>query len=267
MSFDARNGGFGRAPKFPMSHNLLFLLRYYLKNDDTNALEMVETTLQKMRAGGIYDQIGYGFHRYSTDGKWFLPHFEKMLYDQAMLTMAYTEAYQAAGKDEYRKTAEEILEYVLRDMTSPEGGFYSAEDADSEGIEGKFYIWRVNEIYEHLPKGDADLIIKAFGFNDNGNFFEEASGEVTGENVLFISKPLKDIAGEFSLSESELEGRTKQALSKLYDVRKKRVHPHKDDKILIDWNGLMIAAFAKAAKAFDEQKYADAAKGHGFHPQ
>ncbi|MGH7792737.1 MAG: thioredoxin domain-containing protein, partial [Thermodesulfobacteriota bacterium] len=158
QSFDTVHGGFGRAPKFPTPHNLLFLLRYWKRSEDNKALEMVEKTLDAMRRGGVYDHIGFGFHRYSTDPQWLLPHFEKMLYDQAMLTIAYTEAYQATGKKDYEKTAREVFRYVLRDMTAPEGGFYSAEDADSEGEEGKFYLWTEDEIREILGKEDADLI-------------------------------------------------------------------------------------------------------------
>jgi uncharacterized protein YyaL (SSP411 family) len=160
--FDTAHGGFGGAPKFPTPHNLLFLLRYWKRTGDEKALEMVEKTLEEMRRGGIYDHIGFGFHRYSTDPEWLLPHFEKMLYDQAMLAMAYIEAYQATGKEEYAKTAREIFTYVLRDMTAPGGGFYSAEDADSEGEEGKFYLWTEGEIRQALGKEEADLIIKAF---------------------------------------------------------------------------------------------------------
>ena len=146
--YDPQNGGFGTAPKFPTPHNLLFLLRYWHRTGDEHALQMVETTLQAMRMGGIYDHVGFGFHRYSTDAEWLVPHFEKMLYDQALMAIAYTEAYQATGKEEYARTAREILEYVLRDMTSPQGGFFSAEDADSEGEEGKFYVWTAEELKE-----------------------------------------------------------------------------------------------------------------------
>ena len=155
--FDLQNGGFGSAPKFPTPHNLLFLLRYWKRNNDANALDMVETTLQAMRMGGVYDHVGFGFHRYSTDARWFAPHFEKMLYDQALLAMAYSEAYQATHKVEYANTAREILAYVHRDMTSEDGGFYSAEDADSEGVEGKFYLWSVAELKALLDKDEFSL--------------------------------------------------------------------------------------------------------------
>jgi uncharacterized protein YyaL (SSP411 family) len=157
--YDARHGGFGEKPKFPTAHNLMYLLRFYQRNKETHTLEMVETTLQNMRRGGIYDHVGFGFHRYSTDERWLLPHFEKMLYDQAILTMAYTEAFQVTGKAEYKTTVEEILTYVLRDMTDPDGGFYSAEDADSEGEEGKFYVWSTGEVREILSKNEAEKAI------------------------------------------------------------------------------------------------------------
>ncbi|MEQ9619893.1 MAG: thioredoxin domain-containing protein [Deltaproteobacteria bacterium] len=259
--FDETNGGFGTAPKFPTPHNHLFLLRYWKRTGDEQALQMVEKSLREMRLGGVYDHIGFGFHRYSTDPKWFLPHFEKMLYDQAMLAMAYTEAWQATGKKEYEKTAREIFEYVLRDMTAPGGGFYSAEDADSEGEEGKFYVWTAEEIREVLGKEEADLIIKTYSVEESGNFSEEASGEKTGENILHLKEPLSEAASSYSVSEERFEERIETARKKLFDAREKRVHPHKDDKILTDWNGLMIAALSGGASAFDDPRYAEAARG------
>lgn len=259
QNFDTVHGGFGRAPKFPTPHNLLFLLRYWKRSDEDRALEMVEKTLQAMRLGGIYDHIGFGFHRYSTDPEWFLPHFEKMLYDQAMISMAYIEAYQATGKEEYERTAREIFSYVLRDMTSPGGGFYSAEDADSEGEEGRFYLWTEDEIRRTLGKEEADLIIRVFNIEKGGNFSEEATGRKTGGNILYMERPLADIASLLNLSEKELEGRLESARERLFLARERRIHPHKDDKILTDWNGLMIAALAKGAQAFNEPGYAEAA--------
>jgi hypothetical protein len=258
--FDKTFGGFGSAPKFPTPHNFLFMLRYWKRSGDEKSIEMVEKTLQAMREGGIYDQIGFGFHRYATDREWLVPHFEKMLYDQAMLTLAYLETYQATGKGLYRETAEEIFTYVLRDMTSPEGGFYSAEDADSEGVEGKFYVWPEKEIRQRLDKDEADLIIHAFHVKKEGNFSEEATGKSTGENILHLGKPISEIAKERNMSPQELTARISKARKKLFDIREKRIHPHKDDKILTDWNGLMIAAFARGAQVLGERTYARAAE-------
>ncbi len=248
-TFDAQNGGFGTSPKFPTPHQLLFLLRYWKRSGDAHALAMVEKTLRAMRQGGIYDQVGFGFHRYSTDARWLVPHFEKMLYDQALLAMAYTEAFQATGKAEYRQTAREILTYVLRDMTSPEGGFYSAEDADSQGQEGKFYLWTQSEIRQVLGAG-AGPFIKAYGVEDGGNFADEASGQQGNSNILHRT------AAPSPAAAPSLEA----ARQKLFAAREKRVHPRKDDKILTDWNGLMIAALAKAGRAFGEPRYTQAAQ-------
>ncbi len=248
-TFDAQNGGFGTSPKFPTPHQLLFLLRYWKRSGDVHALAMVEKTLRAMRQGGIYDQVGFGFHRYSTDARWLVPHFEKMLYDQALLAMAYTEAFQATGKAEYRQTAREILTYVLRDMTSPEGGFYSAEDADSQGQEGKFYLWTQSEIRQVLGAG-AGPFIKAYGVEDGGNFADEASGQQGNSNILHRT------AAPSPAAAASLEA----ARQKLFAAREKRVHPRKDDKILTDWNGLMIAALAKAGRAFGEPRYTQAAQ-------
>ncbi len=258
--FDARFGGFGQAPKFPTPHNMMFLLRVLATNTrSTHALQMVEGTLKAMREGGIYDHVGFGFHRYSTDIHWLVPHFEKMLYDQALLAMTYTEAYQATGKEEYRKTAEELLRYVLRDMTAAEGGFYSAEDADSEGEEGKFYVWTLDEVERVLDRDQTDLISQVLNVYAKGNFRDEATGRVTGANILHMRGSLAETARKMGLSDEELGTRLENARSSLFRSREKRIHPHKDDKVLTDWNGLMIAAFAKAAQAFDREDYADAA--------
>ena len=259
--FDDQHGGFGSAPKFPSPHNLLFLLRYWKRTGTEKALEMVEKTLQEMRHGGIYDHVGFGFHRYSTDSKWLLPHFEKMLYDQAMLAMAYTEAYQATGKEEDRKTAREIFAYVLRDMTAPEGGFYSAEDADSQGEEGKFYLWTEEEIRPVLGSEEVDLMVKVFNIEKDGNFTEQATGKRTGRNILHLTKSLKELAFDLKMPDQDLQKHLERARQRLFTYREKRIHPLKDDKILTDWNGLMVAAFAKGAQVFDEPKYAEAAKG------
>ncbi len=255
-AFDEQHGGFGGAPRFPTPHNLTYLLRYRKRTGDLMALRMVERTLSALSMGGIYDHVGFGFHRYSTDARWLVPHFEKMLYDQALLAMAYTEAYQATGNDEFKRTACEVFTYTLRDMTSPEGGFYSGEDADSEGVEGKFYVWAENEIDSVLGQ-DSEMMKKVFGIDKNGNFREE--GESSGKNILHLSKTLSELASDLKLPEDELRRRMTGAGQKLFAARDKRVHPGKDDKILADWNGLMIAALAKGAQAFDLPEYADAA--------
>ncbi|GAK55211.1 hypothetical protein U27_02043 [Candidatus Vecturithrix granuli] len=258
--FDARHGGFGAAPKFPTPHNLSFLLRYWKRNNDETALSMVERTLQAMQLGGMYDHIGFGFHRYSTDERWLLPHFEKMLYDQALLSMTYLEAYQATGKETYARVAREIFTYVLRDMTSPEGGFYSAEDADSEGVEGKFYVWSAREIQELFEETDADLILKLFNFESNGNFRDQATGLKTGENIVYLRQSVEKTAVVLQMSEEALRQKLEQIRQRLFEVREQRIHPHKDDKILTDWNGLMIAALARGAQILDEPDYAHAAQ-------
>jgi len=259
--YDTTYGGFSGAPKFPTPHNFFFLLRYWRRADSQEALEMVEKTLQEIRWGGIFDQIGFGFHRYSTDREWLVPHFEKMLYDQAMLALAYLETYQATGNTLYSDTAREIFAYVLRDMRSPEGGFYSAEDADSEGVEGKFYVWTEQELREILPPDEADMIVRAFHVEKNGNFREEASGKSLGANILYTGKSLSDIAFAMNLPAEELKKKIDLARSRLFEVRKKRVPPHKDDKILTDWNGLMIAALARGAQVLGDKAYSDAAEG------
>jgi len=257
--FESRYGGFGNAPKFPTPHNLLFLLRYWKRTGNGQALTMVEKTLQAMRQGGIYDHVGFGFHRYSTDAQWLVPHFEKMLYDQAMLALAYIEAYQATHREEYAKTAREIFTYVLRDMTSPKGGFYSAEDADSEGEEGKFYLWTEDEIRQFLGK-EADLVIRVYNVAREGNFVEAMAGHKTGSNILHLTRPLAAIAGDLKMTEKALGERLEAAREKLFAVRETRIHPHKDDKILTDWNGLMIAALAKGAQVLDEPRYRETAE-------
>lgn len=258
--FDPRRGGFGSAPKFPTAHNFLFLLRYHRRTAAERGLAMVEKTLDEMRKGGIYDHVGFGFHRYSTDERWLVPHFEKMLYDQAMLAMAYTEAYQATGKKLYAKTVDEIFTYVLRDMTNAEGGFYSAEDADSEGEEGKFYVWRLAELRDALEKEDAGFAAAIFGVKPEGNYHDEATGRITGTNILHLSKSVEEIAEEHALSVHETEERLGRIRKRLFAYREQRVRPHRDDKVLTDWNGLMIAAFAKAAAVFDRPDYAVAAE-------
>ena len=258
--FDEEHGGFGTSPKFPSTSNLFFLLRYLKRTGDEKALKMVEKTLQEMRKGGIYDHIGWGFHRYSTDQIWLVPHFEKMLYDQALLAMAYTEAYQVTGKEEYRKTASQVLEFVLREMTSPEDGFYTSFNADSEGEEGKFYLWTSGETLELLGKQKADLIGRVFNIKEKGNYIEGIQKTLTGYNIPHKNATLNELASGLKTSEQNLERRLEILRKKMYNYRAGRVWPSRDEKILTDWNGLMIAAFAKAAGAFEEQRYARAAE-------
>jgi uncharacterized protein YyaL (SSP411 family) len=249
---DERWGGFGSAPKFPTPHHLTFLLRWFRRSGDPQARKMTERTLEAMRHGGIFDQLGLGFHRYSVDEKWLIPHFEKMLYEQALLAMAYTEAYLALGKEEYGKVTREIFTYILRDMTSPEGGFYSAEDADSEGHEGRFYVWRPGEVRSLLGKEEGDLFCRFYGVSPEGNFEEGAS-------VLHIPLPVEPFAAGEKMDPGELEKTLERSREKLFHVREKRIHPLKDDKVLTSWNGLMIAALAKGYQALGDPLFSDAA--------
>ncbi len=258
LRFDQENGGFGRAPKFPSPHNLLFLLRYYNRTKEKAAWNMIEKTLRAMRLGGIFDQIGLGFHRYSTDAQWLVPHFEKMLYDQALLSLTYIEAFQASGAQKFSITAKETLDYVIRDLAAERGGYYSAVDADSEGEEGKFYIWTQKEIEQALPASDVDLAIKLFDVKLQGNYVEP-SGTMNGKNILHFTKPFDQLASENNLTQDELAGKLAKITNTLFTAREKRVHPAKDDKVLVDWNGLMITALARASQVFDEKKYTVAA--------
>jgi len=253
QAFDPKWGGFGSAPKFPTPHNLTFLLRWHKRSGEANALHMVEKTLDGMRAGGIFDHLGYGFSRYSVDERWLVPHFEKMLYDQAMLAMAYTEAYQSTGEFRHGKVVDEILTYVLRDMTSPEGGFYTAEDADSEGKEGLFYVWTPGEIEEELGEDLAELFCRYYDVGTHGNFED-------GRSILHARIPLDNFAARQKMEVAELEKVLEKGREKLFLARERRIHPLKDDKVLTSWNGLMIAAMAKAYQALGNQAYVDAAK-------
>ncbi|AYF54588.1 hypothetical protein DFH04_07675 [Clostridium novyi] len=238
--YDNKYGGFGIAPKFPTPHKLMLLLIYYKVYNDKSALGMVENTLKCMYKGGIFDHIGFGFSRYSTDEKWLVPHFEKMLYDNALLAYVYTEAYQVTGKSFYKEVAEKIFTYILRDMTSPEGGFYSAEDADSEGVEGKFYVWSLEEIQSILGE-DAKEFCNTYDITEKGNF--------EGKNIPnLIGKDLENI--------DKLE----ELRNKLFKVREKRVHPFKDDKILTAWNALMIVSLSYAGRVFENKEYINRAK-------
>ena len=258
--YDETWGGFGPPPKFRMPHQLVFLLRYGKAKGKDRAVQMAADTLRIMRAGGICDHLGYGFHRYSTDRQWLLPHFEKMLYYQALLCQAYAEAFQITGEKVFDETAREIITYVLRDMTAPEGGFYCAEDADSEGKEGKFYLWTEEEIENILGKEEAELFVDTYGLEKEGNFVEEATGIRTGENILHRLEAAARIASRLGIGENVLEDKLSKARERLFAARERRVHPGKDDKILTDWNGLMIAALARGAAVFAEPAYFEAAR-------
>ncbi|MDR6226682.1 thioredoxin domain-containing protein [Desmospora profundinema] len=252
-TFDDRYGGFGSAPKFPRPHDFLFLLRYWREQGEPKALAMVEHTLEAMRRGGIFDHIGFGFARYSVDEKWLVPHFEKMLYDNALLALAYLEAYQATGKERYAQVAQEIFAYVLRDMTDAKGGFYSAEDADSEGEEGKFYVWTPEEIHEVLGEEKGARFCDSFDITAGGNFEEKSIPNQIGID-------LAEVASRHGMEKRELAIELENARQQLFQVREKRIHPHKDDKILTSWNGLMIAALARGARVLGDESYRQAAE-------
>jgi hypothetical protein len=221
---------------------------------------MVENSLKHMRRGGIWDHIGFGFHRYSTDREWLTPHFEKMLYDQAMLSLAYLETYQITGNEFYAEIARDIFTYVLRDMTSPGGGFYSAEDADSEGEEGLFYLWTVDEVNHILGIEDGKRFITAYNMTEKGNFRDEATRQFNGKNIIHQKGNLKGLSRNLKISEKELRKFIRSCRTKLMKERKKRIHPLKDDKILTDWNGLMIAALSKGASVLKEPTYLKSAE-------
>ncbi len=237
-SFDNRYGGFGQSPKFPSPHNLMFLLRYYKLEKEDQALEMVEKTLRQMYRGGIFDHIGYGFSRYSTDEKWLAPHFEKMLYDNALLIMIYLETYQITGKEFYKSIAEKTLSYISGEMTAEEGGFYSAQDADSEGSEGKYYVFSDEEIIDLLGKEDGEAFNEYYGITPKGNF--------EGSNIPNLIN---------NADYDPIPEKIQTLIQKIYRYRLVRMMLHKDDKILTSWNALMIAACAKAYKALNDVKY------------
>jgi len=258
-SFDARYAGFGEAPKFPRPVTLNFLLRYYARTRNQEALDMVLATLREMGKGGMYDQLGGGFHRYSVDARWFVPHFEKMLYDQAQLAISYLEAFQIAGDAALAETARGILDYVLRDMRDPDGGFYSAEDADSvidaahpevKG-EGAFYVWTQSEIEAVVGQPDAQWFCHRFGVEEQGNVQNDPHQEFTGKNILYQAHPVEEPARQAAILKTA---------GQLLEARGKRVRPHLDDKILTAWNGLMISALAKAGAVLAEPRYAEAAR-------
>lgn len=253
-SFDSKYGGFGSAPKFPTPHKITFLLRYWQHFKEPKALAMVEKTLISMWQGGIYDHLGYGFVRYSTDQKWLVPHFEKMLYDNALLCTSYLEAYQCTGNQEFARIAEEILTYVERDMTDKSGGFYSAEDADSEGVEGKFYVFTRKQVLDILGEEEGTLFADFYHISSQGNF-------ESGTSILNrIGRDIVAYARVVNRTVEQLSEMLARGRKKLYQVREERIHPYKDDKILTAWNGLMIAAFAKAARVLNQSKFANIAE-------
>ena len=296
-TFDVRYGGFGQAPKFPRSHDLSLLLRYWKRTSEKKALGMVETTLTEMARGGIYDHLGGGFHRYSTDHKWHVPHFEKMLYDQALTAKTYLEAYQATGKDEYAHTARGILDYVRRSLLDEAGGFYSAEDADSEvppsargsaaahfnkmadgavppsgrgsaadkdpsdkKIEGAFYVWSAAEMSGILGEELAAIAGDYYGVRPDGNAENDPHGEFTGKNILYQAHPLQELTEKYGKSHEELRALLESAGKRLFSAREQRPSPHRDDKVLTDWNGLMISAFALGGRILDEPVYLKTAR-------
>jgi len=251
-SFDPTMGGFGGPPKFPTPHHLTFMLRFHRQKPHMDALSMVEKTLDAMRDGGMFDQIGFGFHRYSVDERWVVPHFEKMLYDQAMLAMAYTEAFQMTGKPSYAQVTREIFTYVLRDMTDSDGAFYSAEDADSEGEEGLFYVWTPEEVKKVLGRDQGELFCRFHDITPEGNFEGRRS-------IPHITKSTTLFAQQLGMAGEELEDLLEAGRRELFAAREKRPHPFKDDKILTSWNGLMIAALAKGYQALGDTAYLQAA--------
>lgn len=263
--FDAQDGGFGTAPKFPMAHQLSFLLRYHRRTDSAQALKMVETTLRAMARGGICDQVGGGFHRYSTDQYWRVPHFEKMLYDQALLARAYLEAFQVTGSKDFAQTARSIFDYVQRDMTGPQGAFYCAQDADSPlenggpSKEGAFYVYTASSLDEVLGRKEAAVFKSCFGVLDQGNAAHDPHGELIDQNILYQARDFKQLAEEFSMAEEDIRSSLERSLRKVFEWRSRRPPPHVDDKCLCSWNGMMIASLAFGCRVLDEPKYAQAA--------
>jgi len=259
--FDSQCGGFGTAPKFPMPHQLLFLIRHEERTRRTEAIRMVTKTLRTMRRGGIFDQLGYGFHRYSTDRQWLVPHFEKMLYDQALCTLAALESFRASSDGEYARTAREVLEYVLRDLQAPEGGFFAAEDADSEGEEGRFYLWKMDEIRRILDPEEVRFATEIFGLEEEGNFTDPVTGKKTGLNILHMALRKSGVGETGKGMRGEGDARRLEAVRlSLLLARAGRIRPRRDEKILADWNGLMIAALARAACVLEEPLYLAAAR-------
>ena len=254
-AFDNTYGGFGSAPKFPMPHHLLFLLRYHQRSNNKDALSMATTTLDAMQEGGLYDQIGFGFHRYSTDANWHTPHFEKMLYDQAQLLTAYSLAYDITQNTTYKNTIDNVVTYLTRDLQGDNAGFFSAEDADSEGEEGTFYVWSYDEVKQTLENTNFDLISKIYQLSPNGNYTDEATRKPTGKNIFHQSPDKASIIDELGLSNKEADSIVTDSLTQLHEKRSKRIRPGLDDKILTDWNGLIIAGLAQAGRTTNTPTY------------
>lgn len=250
-ALDPVHGGFGRAPKFPPSMALTFLLRQYARTKDQGALDAVELTLQRMANGGMYDQLGGGFHRYSVDEKWLVPHFEKMLYDNALLSRIYLDAFLVTGKDFYKRIATETLDYVRREMTDTCGGFYSSQDADSEGEEGRFFVWTPQEIETLLGEAEAKLFCRYFDVSEFGNF--------EGHSILHVETEVESIAKFMRVTVEELNQAIERGKHILFEAREKRIKPFRDEKMLTAWNGLMLRSFAEAARVLDRQDYLDVA--------
>ncbi|MDQ3044577.1 MAG: thioredoxin domain-containing protein, partial [Chloroflexota bacterium] len=251
-SFDINNGGFGGAPKFPQPLSIEFLLRYHHRTKDTRAASMVRTTLDRMAAGGIYDQLGGGFARYAVDAHWLVPHFEKMLYDNALLANCYIDAFRAFGDRTYHRVASEILDFAIGEMLTAQGGFASALDADSEGEEGRFYVWSPDEIEALLPPQAAALLMRAFGVREGGNF--------EGKTILNVAMPLEEVAAEQRLSLPEARQILDEARATLLAARESRVRPGRDDKVLTSWNGLMLRALAEGSRVLDRPDFGKAAE-------
>jgi uncharacterized protein YyaL (SSP411 family) len=256
--YDPHRGGFGPPPRFPRPHLLSYLLQRWHRTGNVHQLAMVEHTLDAMRQGGIYDQVGFGFHRYSTDARWLVPHFEKMLYDQAGLARTYLEAYAATGHQRFAATAREICTYLLRDLRDPSGGFYSAEDADADGVEGKYYVWDQAEI-EALLGDEAELFCRVYAIEANGNYREEVAGHGAGGNILHLPIPIADIAEEIGIEQETLEMRLAACRDSLLQQRMQRTHPLVDNKLLTAWNGLTLSAFALGGYLLPEPRYLEVA--------
>ena len=253
--FDDRWGGFGGAPKFPQAGAISLLLREHRRTGDARLLTAATVSLDRMAAGGMYDQLGGGFHRYSVDERWLVPHFEKMLYDNALLSSLYLEAYQATGRDSYRRVVTEVLDYVLREMTDRDGGFHSAEDADSEGVEGKYYVWTRDEIEAALGDDGAGLFCDYYGVAEQGNF--------EGANILHVPVAPAQFAEARGLTVEELDRRLVEYREKLLSLRKQRIPPHRDEKVLASWNGMMIGSLARAYQVLGEERFLVAAERAG----